>query len=144
MALQGVGWMCQFHKAMQARNEKRFDVRITDLNAVELSSQPDEALSEVFDAVGKNPGEAAKLAFAYGKRGLDFDAYAATARSFVFMKGTEAHAYKFPMAVFEDYDYVSPEWRPHMLATSVYHLPGAKTPESKLMQRARDSIASLT
>jgi hypothetical protein len=109
-----------------------------------LPSSNDAALAKVFDKGKKQAPELAKLAFAYGKQGFEFDDFASAARSLVFMKATDPHGYKYPAAVFEDYDYVSPQWRPHMLATSVYYLPQAGTPDSPLMKQARDAVASLT
>jgi hypothetical protein len=65
------------------------------------------------------------------------------ARRMVFAKGTDPHDYKYTAAIFEDYRRVSPAWRPHMLATAVYNLPGSSRPDSPLMQRAGEAVRSL-
>ena len=59
------------------------------------------------------------------------------------MKSTEAHDYKYPTAIFEDYYQVHPSWRPHMLAASCYYLQSSKRPDSPLMLRARESVRSI-
>lgn len=139
--LQAIGWICQFHQAEMARNEQRFDVDITALQPAKLPSNTDEAVAAVF-ATNDKP-EAARLALAYGQKNLDPEAFAAVARSMVFSKGNEPHAYKYPVAVFEDYRLVSPRWRPQMLATAVYHLPSEKVADNPLMQQAREAVRSL-
>jgi hypothetical protein len=141
LLLQAVGWLCQFHHAQIARKEQRFDVDLANLEAADLPSRSDEAVAAIFAA--KLKPDAAKLAVAYGRQGLDPEAFAAAARSYIFAKVTEPHGYKYPVAVFEDYRLVSPRWRPQMLATAVYHLPSASTADSKVMQAAREAVRSL-
>ena len=58
------------------------------------------------------------------------------ARRLVFAKGVEEHDYKWPAAMFEDYHLVSPAWRPHMLATSVYYFRGQSHADSPVIKRA--------
>jgi hypothetical protein len=142
MLLQALGWVCQFHHAELARKEPRFDVDLVELESAELPSNPNEAVAAVFEA--KSKPEAARLALAYGRKKLDADAFATAARSLVFSKGNEPHGYKYPVAVFEDYRLVSPQWRPQMLATAVYHLPNSQTADVPLMQNARELVRSLT
>ena len=52
-----------------------------------------------------------------------------TARRLVFLKGNDAHDYKFSSAVLEDYEHVSPRWRNRYLATSLFYLPGSGAPD---------------
>ena len=63
-----------------------------------------------------------------------------TARRMLFMKGTNAHDYKFTSAVLEDYYQVSPGLRESFLAASVYNLRGSKEPDNKLIQRTRAAL----
>ena len=53
-------------------------------------------------------------------------------------KQSDAHHYKYSTAVFEDLALVSPEWRPHLLATSVYYLRGLSVPDDQPLQALRD------
>jgi hypothetical protein len=142
MLLQGLGWVAQFHKACLARDEKRFDVDITALEPAELPKDSDAALAQVFAAREKN--QAARSALAYGRRDLAFDAFATAARGLVFTKVVDPHGYKYPAATFEDYYRVSPKWRPHMLAASMYYLPNSTLADAPLMQQACEAVKSLT
>ena len=47
------------------------------------------------------------------------------ARVLVFLKGNDAHDYKFSSAVLEDYYHVSPEWRNKYLARNMFKLRSA-------------------
>jgi hypothetical protein len=53
---------------------------------------------------------------------------ASHARRLIFLKGDNAHDYKFSAAVLEDYFNVSPAWRAQFLATSVFNLRGQPRP----------------
>jgi hypothetical protein len=58
----------------------------------------------------------------------------------VFLKGNDAHDYKFSAAVFEDYGRLSPLWRERHLAASVFWLNGSGAPDNLLVQRARQAL----
>ena len=64
----------------------------------------------------------------------------AAARRLVFLKGTDAHDYKFSSAVLEDYYHVSPTWRDRVLATSFHYLPTSRQPDNKLVARTRAAL----
>ena len=59
------------------------------------------------------------------------------ARRLVFLKGNDAHDYKFSSAVLEDYGHVSPHWRNRYLAASLFYLPGSGAPDNALVGRTR-------
>jgi hypothetical protein len=63
-----------------------------------------------------------------------------TARRLVFLKGTDAHDYKFSSAVLEDYYHLSPEWRNRYLAASLFYLPGSGAPDNALVGRIRNAL----
>ena len=65
----------------------------------------------------------------------------AAARRLIFLKGDNAHDYKFSSAVLEDYYHVSPEWRNRYLASSVYNLRGSGDRDNSLVQRTRAALA---
>jgi hypothetical protein len=82
---------------------------------------------QVFALINKNPETAT--------------AYMQAARSWLCVKTTvEAHEYKLPAALFEDYELVSPEWRPRLLAASAHWLHGKQSPDSKLIEQAREAL----
>jgi hypothetical protein len=59
----------------------------------------------------------------------------------IFLKGNNAHDYKFSTAVLEDYYHVSPAWRNRFLASSVYNLRGSAGSDNALVQRTRAALA---
>ena len=63
-----------------------------------------------------------------------------TARRLIFLKGTNAHDYKFSSAVLEDYQNVSPQWRSRFLASSVFNLRGSGGADNALVQRTRSAL----
>ena len=137
--LHAVAWMGRFREIM-SRGGNFGATKITELKPAEVS--PDEAVAaaETFELVGKNPPGAAARAFALAQKHPQPDAYAGMARKVLFRKGTDAHHYKYAAAILEDYGLVSPAWRPHLLATSVYYFKGSKDPDSRLMQQAVEAV----
>jgi hypothetical protein len=70
--------------------------------------------------------------------------YMQAARDWLCTKATvEAHEFKLPAALFEDYDVVSPEWRPRLLAASAHWLHGRQSPDSPLLRQAREAVGKL-
>jgi hypothetical protein len=139
LLLHGVAWMGQFREQMSRRG-KFGTVKITELPAAALPNDEALAAAAVFDRIGKETPEAAALAFELARKYPQPDAYLKMARRLIFRKGTDAHHYKYAAAIFEDYGLVSPAWRPHMLATSVYYLRGSGQPDSKVMQQAVEAV----
>jgi len=62
------------------------------------------------------------------------------ARVLIFLKGRDAHDYKFSSAVLEDYQNVSPAWRDRFLAASVVNLRGSADSDNELVQRTRAAL----
>ena len=62
------------------------------------------------------------------------------ARRLIFLKGQNAHDYKFSAGVLEDYFNVSPAWRGHFLATSVFNLKGSGERDNPLVERTRAAL----
>ncbi len=139
LLLQGVGWMGQFQQFMAGRNGGLKEVRIDELAPATAPAQP----AEVLNFVGTDSPKAAAQAMALAERPADVAQFVQAAYRLIFRKGTDAHDYKYAAAIFEDVDLVSPAWKPHMLATAVYHLRGATLPDSPLMERAVDAIRSV-
>ena len=66
-----------------------------------------------------------------------------TARRLMCRKADDAHDWKFPVAVFENYEHVSPEWRPHLLAAAVHVLQGPRMEDSPAFLQAREELRRL-
>ena len=58
----------------------------------------------------------------------------------VYLKGNDAHDYKFSSAVLEDYRHVSPQWRDKFLALSVFNLRGSGERDSRIVERTRAAL----
>ena len=62
------------------------------------------------------------------------------ARLLIFLKGSNAHNYKFSSAVLEDFYNVSAEWRGRYLASSVFKLRGSESRDNPLVERTREAL----
>jgi hypothetical protein len=62
----------------------------------------------------------------------------------IFQKGTDSHDYKFGAALWEEGLWsTEPKWRDPLVAASMSYVPGARTPDSPLMIRARRALATV-
>ena len=140
LVLQAASFLTLFRKAMVERG-KMGDLRIDQ----QLAERPDDPivpkLEEVFATLSKDKLAAAQGAFTYLKsyqgagRGLINHA-----RRLIFLKGTDAHDYKFSAAVMEDYSHLSAGVRDQFLAASLYWLKGSEGPDSPLVKRIHTAI----
>ncbi len=144
MLLQAVGWMGQFHNFMAGKPQGLSAEKITELRAAEIG-QPGEAAEEILLLVKGKPREAADRAFALGQQSPEvaLPVFRQAALHHIFRKATEPHYFKYPTAIFEDYQRVSADWRPHLLAMAAYHIPGTAMPDSPVMQRAMEAVRPL-
>lgn len=147
LLLQAVGWMAHFARTGGlARNpQPAAGTDILQLAAPDsdISSDPGAASERILSISATERVEAARSAFAYATRHENHPALHAAARRLVFTRASDTHDYKYPAAAFEDISAVSPAWRPHMLAASMLHIPAPTTPESRVVQRAREALAGL-
>src|SRR5579862_1822971 len=97
-------------------------------------------LDEVFIDVSKDKMSASRKVLGYLKEGGDPKALMDEARRLIFMKGMDAHDYKFSAAILEDSARLSPAWRDRFLAASVHHLKGSQSPDNGLVPRIREAL----
>jgi hypothetical protein len=117
------------------------DARIADLEPAKLeNASPVAAVEEIFEDVSNQRHLAAAKVRTFLQSGGDATQVLNAARRLVFLKGRDAHDYKFSSAALEDYHHVSPEWRDLFLALSVFNLRGAGEPDSNLVARTRNSL----
>ncbi len=110
--------------------------------AIAESSPADHAsLDDIFSDVSRNRKKAATEAMAYLEQGGSPFDFLDEARRLVFLKGTDAHDYKYSSAVLEDYYHVSPAFQPTFLALSVFNLRGAGDKDNQLNQRIRSAMS---
>ena len=141
--LQAIGWQCQSRRRKMETDAQwqASTLRIDDLTGAPIPTTEHEATNEILASLSTQPYEAARKAFALSQQHANAQIFQHTARRLTAAKSTvNAHDIKFPIAIFEDYAQVSPVWRPHLLATSVYWLKGSDTPDSTVIQQAREAI----
>ncbi len=144
LLLQNAAFVAMFRDAMGGRG------RIKKLSIADLSSDETKpnatAVDQIFAQLRGEPMFAARNLLAYLKRPTA-DAAAATelmntARTLVFLKGDDAHDYKFSSAILEDYYHVSPDWRNQFLAANVFMLPSSADRDNSLVQRTRAALGA--
>ncbi len=138
LLLQNAAFLPLFREAMRARGDVG-DLTIDSLVAVETKEPV--TVEMVFDAVGRQPLQAAEHAMNF----LSFDHSAESlmnaARRLIFLKGTDAHDYKFSTAALEDYYKISPVVRNQFMAASMYNLKGTSAADNKLVDRIRAALS---
>jgi hypothetical protein len=142
MMLQNAAFLPMFRAAMQERGNVK-NLTVDDL-ATKESDQEEIAVDEVLAELGKEPMSAARKALAC-LNGSDHSGSTAeqlmdAARLLIFLKGNDAHDYKFSSAVLEDYYHLSPPWRNLYLALNLFKMRSATEPDNRLVERTRAAL----
>lgn len=140
LLLQNAAFLPLFREAMKARGS----VRSTTIDALQSeagTAAGKDALAAIFENVSRDQSRAASGVLQYLDSGRNPLELIARARRMIFLKGNNAHDYKFSSAVLEDYYHVSPDWRSRFLATSVYSLRGSEDPDNGLVGRIRSALS---
>lgn len=140
LMLQNAAFLTMFREAMQSRGNVK-DVAIDELLAARNEEQPPN-VDEIFATIGSNPSQAARQVVGYLHETGDAEQLIDAARVLVFLKGNDAHDYKFSSAVLEDYYHVSPQWRDVYLASNVYKLQSSTSKDNSLVERTRAAFSS--
>ncbi len=133
LLLQNAAFLPMFRDAMGARG-KVVDSPIDQLAATEGS------IAGVLDQIGQDRAAAASTLLGQLDAGADPTQFTDAARRLVFLKGNNAHDYKFSAAVLEDFTHLSPQWRNRFLAASTYQLRGNSAKDNSLVERARAAL----
>ncbi len=141
LLLQNAAFLPMFRQAMVGRGGKLQDVDLTQLQPVSLASGDRPAVEEIFADVSSNKMDAAGKILSYLAEHPDPKELVDAARLLIFLKGSNAHDYKFSSAVLEDHTNVSPEWRARFLASSVFNLRGSSGRDNALVERTRAALA---
>jgi hypothetical protein len=138
LLLQNAAFITMFRDAMRGRGVK--DVTIDQLTPAE-GHKP---IDQIFSMLGKDPLQAARNVLGNLKQPAGDSAAAKdlmdAARVLVFLKGNDAHDYKFSSAVLEDYYHISPEWRDVYLASNVFKLRSSQDRDNALVERTRAAL----
>jgi len=57
-----------------------------------------------------------------------------------FQADGDPHRIKFPIAMFENCRWISPEWRPHLQAAATYSFLGVDAPDTELILQVRETL----
>ena len=139
LLLQNAAFLPLFREAMGGRG-KVGDARIDQLEPIATSEGGPGAVEEIFAEASRDRMTAARKALAYLQAGRDPRTLIDAARRLVFLKGDDAHDYKFSSAVLEDYYNASPAWRDRYLASSLLLLPGSADRDNDLVKRTRAAL----
>lgn len=141
LLLQNVAFLPMFRGAMEGRG-KVADIKLAELQPVELSASGAMAVDKILADVSRDRLTAARETLTYIAEKTDPAPLTEAARLLVFLKGNDAHDYKFSSAVLEDYARLSPQWRGRYLAAGMFHLNGSGEPDNKLVQRTRAALST--
>lgn len=140
LLLQNAAFLTMFRDAMgdSARKGEQID-RFEPLATAEGG---EGAIEDIFADASRDRTAAARKALAYLQAGQDPQTLIDAARRLVFLKGNDAHDYKYSSAVLEDYRHASPSSRERYLASSLFLLPGSGDKDNQLVQRTRAALPS--
>ena len=142
LMLQNAAFLPLFRQALGDRGKKS-DARIDQLEptATTETKEARGAIEEIFADASQDKMAAARKALCYLQSGHEPDNLIHAARRLVFLKGDDAHDYKYSSAVLEDYYNASPSFRERYLAASMLLLPGSSDRDNNLVNRIRAAMA---
>ena len=138
--LQAASWITLFRDGTRARGGFPDKPNIDEFPPADVIPSN---IDLVFDGLRQDRGLAAAQTLAFAKSGGNPATFFDAARHLIFTKGTDAHDFKFAASAFEDVNHASPAVRPQLLAASVYYLRSTNEPDSPLLLRTREALASL-
>lgn len=144
LTLQALAWMNLYRELTKNKKLLNEEIKITGLAGAELPASPEAAIEEILASRTTKPLEAARLAFAFEHRHGGDEPLLQAARRLLPVKASgDPHDIKFPVAISEDLELVSPAWRPHMLAAAVFSFWGSDRPENPVILQVRDAVRGL-
>ncbi|MGO8699596.1 MAG: twin-arginine translocation signal domain-containing protein [Limisphaerales bacterium] len=117
-------------------------LQLDELRPANESGARSPTLEEIFADISHDRLAAASKTLAWLEQNPTPTEFITAARRLVFLKGNNAHDYKFSSAVLEDYLNVSPTWRGRYLAASVFNLRGSGDPDNELAKRTRAALGA--
>lgn len=137
LMLQNAAFLPMFRESMRSRGQIR-DLSIDDLAAAEWSGN---GPAEIFAELQGNSLQAARDAYGFlsqpSTTQQPIQQLMERARLMVFLKGNDAHDYKFSSAILEDCLHLSPRWRAPFLASNIFRIPASGTRDNPLVERTR-------
>ncbi len=123
-------------------NAKDKGIRVDRLEPMAGDAQdPAAALDEILAEISRDRLRAARKVLGWLQTNPDPAPLAAAARRLIFLKGRDAHDYKFSSAVLEDCRHLAAPWRDRFLAASVFNLRGAGDSDNGLAARIQSALS---
>jgi hypothetical protein len=142
LMLQNASFMPLFRQGAIDRGGELDAGTIETLTPQSLEDKGAAGVEEIFANLSTDRGTATRKALAFLKGGSRARELIDAARVLIFLKGDDAHDYKFSSAVLEDYYHLSPAVRDVYLASSLSLLTGSGKADNGLVQRTRAAFAS--
>jgi hypothetical protein len=137
--LQNAAFLPMFREAAEGRG-KVSDARLLELKIDGSDASADQSAAAVFRDISGDRNAAAQKLLGYLDAGHSAKQFIDHARRLIFLKGTNAHDYKFSSAALEDYYNITPQLRKYYLASSVFNLRGSGDKDNQLVQRIRGAL----
>lgn len=132
---------CAFSSLFRDAARNRGQLKDLTIDAVQSGVEGKVTVDDILAEVSRDKLQAAKKLHAFVTAGGNAYDVIQASRRLVFLKGRDAHDYKYSSAVLEDWQHVSPDWRPTFLALSVFNLKGSGDNDSGLLPRTRAALA---
>ncbi|TWU05828.1 hypothetical protein [Stieleria varia] len=139
LLLQNAAFIPYFRESMKDRGAVG-DQKIDAARERDDATEP-LAVDEIFRQVSADRSKAADAMLDHLNSGGRPEALIDKARRLIFLKGNDAHDYKFSSAALEDFYAISPAHRNRYLASSAYLLPGSDDRDNGLVARVRSALA---
>ena len=120
LLLQNAAFIPHFRESAKARGS----LGDMDLLEFEPAAADNSDVSKLFEVIGTDRKAAAASVLNLAQQSEVANQLIGRAREFVFLKGNDAHDYKFSSAALEDYHQMDPTWRARYLAGCSYLLHG--------------------
>jgi len=114
--------------------------QVDQFEAAPLKETGAPAVDEIFAEVSRDKMTAARKMLGYLKDNPQPKEIIHAAQRLIFVKGKDAHDYKFSSALLEDYYHLSPGWRDRYLAAGVFWLRGSGGDDNGLVKRTRAAL----
>lgn len=140
LLLQAVAFVPLFRDAGKSRGSRFADNYIDEFEPADIAADPREAVEDIFATLSDDETLAARKTLAFLNQSASAQDLVTAARRLIFLKGSNAHDYKYSSAVLEDYRHLSPEWQNRFLAGSVYLLRGSGARDNELVARTQAAL----
>ena len=121
---------------------KKSGTEIDVLEPGALQESGPRAVEEIFAEINRDKLSASRKMLGYLQQTNDPAPLALAARRLIFLKGTNAHDYKYSSAILEDYHAMRPPWRDRYLAASTFYFKSSADPDNQLVQRIRSALSA--